>query len=1260
MSLRGSEGQILQAIADIPKDPNGYVSDSEIASFTGFRIEDLKDSLYSLSELGLISLVRVESGLKVTLEAHGTLELRAYLANRQQKEVRSGISSSKVVPKGMRQFDEYDADFFLDLLPGPRRSDGLPESIHFWKVRIEETDPGKTFRVGVLFGPSGCGKSSLVKAGLIPRLSHHIIPVYVEATGHETETEVLMWLRKRVPLVSAHLGLADTLNALQVGTGRLTQKVIIILDEFEQWLYVNRANYETELSKALRQCDGVRIQCILVVRDDFWMALTRFMGEVGIELRQWVNFAAVDLFDLRHARRVLTAFGQALGCLPADHEQLTEDQETFLTHAVEQLAEDGRVVAIRLTLFAEILKGRPWTSATLWFLGGIEGVGVTFLEETFASPQANPRHRLHQKAAQAVLTALLPEMGTTIKGQMRSELVLRDISGYADRPGEFAELIYVLQNELRLITPTDPEELTAGDGHWHDIGESCYQLTHDYLVPSIRMWLARQQRETWRGRAELTLAERSSLWKHKPVNRNLPSVWEWANIRLLTRRWDWTDRQRKMMKRAGRVYGVRSVLTFALLSAGVLAGIGFRRQFIESQQATHAEGLVQRLLDADTLQVPDIVGAMRDYRRWIDPTLRSELEKRSDDSRQKLHASLALLPVDASQIDYLFKRLLSATPSELPVLRDGLKTHQAALVPKLWSVLESAKPGDISLLPAASALASYDPDDARWEAVGGKVAQALVSVNTVFLGSWLDALRPVRSKLTSPLAATFRDKSRPETEHTLATNILADYACDDPNLIANLLMDADPKAYAAFFPIAHWQEAKTLPLFREEITKRTTIPDSDKESEKVKDQLAERQARAAVALLRMGKAGEIMLLLRQSADPRLRSFIVNWLCPLEADPKIVAAQLDHLSAIAKPTPAQGQQLMDAILYHPETSMRRALILAMGTYGTEGLSPGEREPLTGKLLDLYRNDPDAGIHGAAEWTLRQWKQQEKLKQLDAQLMKVKDWGDRRWFVNSQGQTFAVIEGPVEFRMGSPPTETGRLTSDGTPRRILIPRRYAIAATEVSVRQFRRSRPDYDHSLRYGPEEEGPVNGISWYLGAQYCDWLSRQEGLAECYEPNERGEYATGMKIKHDALRLGGYRLPTEAEWEYACRAGAGTSRSYGVSLDLLGRYAWYNATSKDRAWPCGSLQPNELGLFDMLGNVYEWCQDQAGLYTPDNDQDGKSGKSKAKVIVDETLRIVRGGAFPFPSSFVRSASRGRGLPWDRNTYDGFRIARTYP
>ena len=179
----------------------------------------------------------------------------------------------------------------------------------------------------------------------------------------------------------------------------------------------------------------------------------------------------------------------------------------------------------------------------------------------------------------------------------------------------------------------------------------------------------------------------------------------------------------------------------------------------------------------------------------------------------------------------------------------------------------------------------YDPDNAKWKAVGGKVAQALVSVNSVFLGTWLEALRPVRGKLTIPLATIFRDKERTESERTQATNILADYASDDRRLIADLIMDADSKAYATLFPIAERHAADILPLFRAEIDKKATSGEIERDSELVKDKLAERQARAAIALVRMGKAEEVWHLLRHSADPRLRSFIVNWLSPLGADPR---------------------------------------------------------------------------------------------------------------------------------------------------------------------------------------------------------------------------------------------------------------------------------------------------------------------------------------------------------------------------------------
>jgi hypothetical protein len=205
-----------------------------------------------------------------------------------------------------------------------------------------------------------------------------------------------------------------------------------------------------------------------------------------------------------------------------------------------------------LALFAEMVKGKPWAPATLKEVGGTAGVGVTFLEETFSASTAPPEHRLHQKAAQAVLKALLPRTGTDIKGQMRSEAELREASGYAGRPRDFDDLIHILDAELRLITPTDPEGKDEGgrmkdekpapqpDGTdssfiLHPSSLRYYQLTHDYLVHSLRDWLTRKQRETRRGRAELRLAERAAVWDAKPENRHLPSILEWGAIRLLTR-----------------------------------------------------------------------------------------------------------------------------------------------------------------------------------------------------------------------------------------------------------------------------------------------------------------------------------------------------------------------------------------------------------------------------------------------------------------------------------------------------------------------------------------------------------------------------------------------------------------------------------------------------------------------------------------------------------------------------------------------------
>ena len=371
----------------------------------------------------------------------------------------------RIVPKGLRSFDEHDADFFLELLPGPRDRDGLPDSIRFWKTRIEETDPDRTFSVGLIYGPSGCGKSSLVKAGLLPRLSDDVIIVYVEATPDETETRLLNGLRKRCPELPGDLDLKDTLTALRQGRGILDGgKVLIVLDQFEQWLHANREENDSDLVQVLRQCNGGNVQCIVMVRDDFWLAVSRFGMELEVDFVPGNNMALADLFDLDHARKVLAAFGRAFGKLPENISETTREQKDFLKQSVTGLAEEGKVVCVRLALFAEMMKGKAWTPAALKEVGGTQGIGVTFLEETFSAHTAVPRHRMHQKAARAVLKTLLPESGTDIKGQMKSYDELLEASGYASRSKDFDDLIRILDSEIRLITPTDPEGVQTEDG----------------------------------------------------------------------------------------------------------------------------------------------------------------------------------------------------------------------------------------------------------------------------------------------------------------------------------------------------------------------------------------------------------------------------------------------------------------------------------------------------------------------------------------------------------------------------------------------------------------------------------------------------------------------------------------------------------------------------------------------------------------------------------------------------------------------------
>jgi hypothetical protein len=307
------------------------------------------------------------------------------------------------------------------------------------------------------------------------------------------------------------------------------------------------------------------------------------MDNLEVELLKGQNTALVDLFDSQHARRVLAAFGTAYGNLPKRKADISKQQDYFLDQAIAELSQDGRIIPVQLALFAEMTKGKPWNPATLRDVGGTEGLGVAFLEENFSSPQANPKHRVHQKAAQAVLRALLPEVGTDIREQMRSEAEMREISGYYNRPKDFADLIRVLDSELRLITPTDPEGSVIERRLIGAGTKRCFQLTHDYSVRFVLEWLTRKQRESVTGRAELLLRERCSVWVQSKSSHYLPNIVDFARIHVFTDASKWDKGEREMMSAAGWYYLtpalVLSCLTIVTYGLVLAARLDNRERF---------------------------------------------------------------------------------------------------------------------------------------------------------------------------------------------------------------------------------------------------------------------------------------------------------------------------------------------------------------------------------------------------------------------------------------------------------------------------------------------------------------------------------------------------------------------------------------------------------------------------------------------------------------------------------------------------------
>jgi len=282
------------------------------------------------------------------------------------------------------------------------------------------------------------------------------------------------------------------------------------------------------------------------------------------------------------------------------------------------------------------------------------------------------------------------------------------------------------------------------------------------------------------------------------------------------------------------------------------------------------------------------------------------------------------------------------------------------------------------------------------------------------------------------------------------------------------------------------------------------------------------------------------------------------------------------------------------------------------------------------------------------------------------------GEQNMITNSIGVKLTLIPAG-EFRMGSPDDDKDSEDVEKPKHRVRITRPFYLGIHEITRGQFRRfaddaryqteaerdgkggygwdeERKHFEHNPQYNWQRPGfeqtddhPVVNVSWNDAQAFVAWLSRKEGAT--------------------------YRLPTEAEWEYACRAGSTTRYSFGDNpegLAAVGNVADGTAKQKHPAWswclaardgfvytaPVGRYKPNAWGLFDMHGNAWEWCSDGFA-----EDYYKRSPRQDPRGINRASGRVLRGGGWFSDPRFVRSADRGRDAPGFRVTDLGFRLAR---
>ncbi len=596
----------------------------------------------------------------------------------------------------------------------------------------------------------------------------------------------------------------------------------------------------------------------------------------------------------------------------------------------------------------------------------------------------------------------------------------------------------------------------------------------------------------------------------------------------------------------------------------------------------------------------------------------------SADTDVRVRAQVALMDHQPEFVFEVADQML-ISPVELSgELAKTLVPHREKLKERMLTAIQDDSKRGVHRLNAAGFLAMAFPTDQLWQ--NGELTSLLKALllqdDMVDLLTHTRHLGPIRSGIVNQLRSTVLsapDRSDPKLNRVFElwsrlvvddVNERIDFIIECPvDLVAQHIakLKGDQRAIDRLHAVLDFSAAKLEAGYRKPLNRAKFL--------------------AAVTLHQLGETKPFWSIWEDGQDPDLRTVATFTIAESQSALAIIADRLISEGCLDIRTKAPVDVTQRG---NRELAARRQLVHALfrtPKWQTVGAARAE------ELLKTIRSlviDADSGMHAQAYWILKgltpanEWERESWFPRDKV----TTDDGQRNWSLNSLGMVMIRLENAetVGHAFSLCQREVERKHFDEFLR-----------DTKYAFKQIASKHSDAEH------RDHQPQNYVSWYDCAAFCNWLSRREGLEECYQPNADGQFAEGMSLKPDAIGMGGYRLPLSAEWQVCCTAGAKTRFAFGDDESLV--RVWMGGGHTTEVTPTGHLPPNAFGFFDMHGNVAEWMLDLPEVVDSGNAQ--------------PVNRITRGGDFRSSQTAAAVDRFASHPPELRSETIGFRIARTH-